>query len=601
MATAQVTDSSGGSIKRSSPRANLRIRGWTVQPQELLLGKDGSTIRIEPKVMEVLLCLAERPREAVTRHELAERVWPGVIVGDEALSNAINKLRRAFSDDTRTPRFIETVPKVGYRLIAPVERVVGKPVGASAQDGDTSGSYPATEPNAAERPLGAAGAEPNRRSPQARGRWVVPAVLALLVSGAGLWWYAESYHSGSATDKRLELPLTDKPYIAVMPFEDLGEDARQTYFSEGITRDLITDLSRFSGLHVISPSSAFAFRDHAGTASDIARHLHVDYVLQGSIQREGQQLRVNAQLVDVHKGYHLWAVRLDGPLTKLFALQDQIAGSVVEALSLRLTDNEKMTPARRGMGSAVESYWQGLQIYGRPTKQHNDLVRRMYRRAIHLDPRYAPAYAGLALTYIDDYRSGWGDSPENAIDEALRHAHKAVAIDESLPQAHFVLGWVYLYVKGMHERAIAEARKALALNPSYADGYTLLASAYFYLGEVDKALPLEMQAIRLNPAASSLYHTHLGRAYYFQGRYHEALAELEAAVAQNYDFLSAHLWLAMVYARLDRDDDAAWEVDQVLTLKPEFSIGYWVKTRPYRHPDQRQKFEEGLRLAGLPD
>ena len=430
---------------------------------------------------------------------------------------------------------------------------------------------------------------------------MVPAVLTLLVAGAGPWWYAEWFERGPVTDERAEFPLPDKPSIAIMPFEDLGDDSEQTYFSEGITRDLITDLSRFSGLHVISPSSVFAFQDHAGTITDIARHLHVDYVLQGSIQRAGQQLRVNAQLVDVHRGYHLWAVRLDGPLTELFALQDQIAGRVVEALSLRLTDNEKMMPTRRAMGGAVESYWQGLHVYGRPTKQHNDLARKMYRRAIDLDAQYAPAYAGLALTYIDDYRSGWGESPENAIDEALRHAHKAVAIDKRLPQAHFVLGWVYLYVKGMHEQAIAEARKALALNPSYADAYALLGSAYFYLGEVDKALPLDLQAIRLNPAARSLYHTHLGRAYYFQARYHDALAELEVAVAQNYDYLSAHLWLAMVYARLERDDDAAWEVDQILTLEPGFSVGYWVKTRPYRHPDQRQKFEEGLRLAGLPD
>jgi tetratricopeptide (TPR) repeat protein len=186
----------------------------------------------------------------------------------------------------------------------------------------------------------------------------------------------------------------------------------------------------------------------------------------------------------------------------------------------------------------------GRAYYGSISKQENEASRKHFRRAIELDPEYAQAYAALALTYLDDWRRDWSENPEEAIDKALTFARQAIAVDEMLPQAHFALGFISLYAKGQHDLAIEKAKAALALDPNYVSGYALLSSAYFFSGLPEKSLPLDRKAIQLDPSSSFLYHMHLGRSYYFQGRYKEALDSLKQAAERNYNYIPNHVWLA---------------------------------------------------------
>jgi tetratricopeptide (TPR) repeat protein len=223
----------------------------------------------------------------------------------------------------------------------------------------------------------------------------------------------------------------------------------------------------------------------------------------------------------------------------------------------------------------------------------------MYRRAIEKDPGFALAYAGLALTYIDDFRGGWGPQSEAAASEALRLAERAVALDERLPQARFAVGFVCLYGRAEHARAIAEARRALELEPNYADAYALLSSAYFFAGQLDETLELDREAMRLNPASSSIYYIHLGRVAYLRGRYRDALDAFSIAAAKDYNYLSTHVWLAATHARLGDLEAAEWSADQVRTLDPEFSVARWMRRRPYRRPEHRDLLLSGMEAAGL--
>ena len=244
-------------------------------------------------------------------------------------------------------------------------------------------------------------------------------------------------------------------------------------------------------------------------------------------------------------------------------------------------------------------YLHGRVVYGSLTRRENELSRSMYRRAIEKDPSFALAYAGLALSYIDEFRSGWGQDDEAAATEALRLAEHAVALDETLPEGHFALGFVHLYGRAEHQRTIAEARRALELNPNYADAYALLSSAYFFAGELDKTLELDQEAMRLNPASSFMYHIHLGRVHYLRREFRDALDTFLIAAAKDYNYLPTHVWLAATYAKLGDLDEAEWAVEQVRILDPDFSVSDWLKRRPYKNPRHRAMLTSGLEAAGL--
>ena len=423
----------------------------------------------------------------------------------------------------------------------------------------------------------------------------------MILVGGLLGWQLYQGSVQEIDDVALLTQRTDTPAIAVLPFSNMSDDPAQAYFSDGITEDLITDLSRLSGLTVIARNSVFSFKGSMPEPQEVARHLGARYLLQGSVRRVANQVRINVTFIDAESGLNIWAERFDGTLEDIFSLQDQVLAKVVSELEVKLTTQEKATLKKTKAANveALQEFFWGRVTYGSVSKQENEAARKRYRRAIELDPNFAEAYAALSLTYLDDWRRRWGASREEAIEKATDLAQQAIRIDPNVPQAHFALGYIYLYVHKGHERAIEEAKKTLELDPNYADGYALLSSAYFFSGYPEKALPLDRKAMRLNPTSSFLYYVHLGRSYYFQKHYQEAIEAFQSAEERNHNYIANHLWMAATYAQLDQPDDAAWEVDQIFTLDPEFDLNHWMDTRPLKKSEHRQHLLDGLHKAGL--
>ena len=564
-------------------RPQFQVADWEVDPASGAIRQGEIAHKLEPRVMDLLVVLAQQPGEVLPREELESRVWSGMVVGYDALSSAMIKLRKALGDDPHQPRYIETLPKKGYRLIAPVQEMEAT-VENPAIPTDTQPQITPQSTAFFRKPT-----------------WQLIAAGLLILVGGLLGWQLYQGSVQEIDDVALLTQRTDTPAIAVLPFSNMSDDPAQAYFSDGITEDLITDLSRLSGLTVIARNSVFSFKGSMPEPQEVARHLGARYLLQGSVRRVANQVRINVTFIDAESGLNIWAERFDGTLEDIFSLQDQVLAKVVSELEVKLTTQEKATLKKTKAANveALQEFFWGRVTYGSVSKQENEAARKRYRRAIELDPNFAEAYAALSLTYLDDWRRRWGASREEAIEKATDLAQQAIRIDPNVPQAHFALGYIYLYVHKGHERAIEEAKKTLELDPNYADGYALLSSAYFFSGYPEKALPLDRKAMRLNPTSSFLYYVHLGRSYYFQKHYQEAIEAFQSAEERNHNYIANHLWMAATYAQLDQPDDAAWEVDQIFTLDPEFDLNHWMDTRPLKKSEHRQHLLDGLHKAGL--
>jgi TolB-like protein/DNA-binding winged helix-turn-helix (wHTH) protein/Flp pilus assembly protein TadD len=564
-------------------RPQFQVADWEVDPASGWIRRGEITRKLEPRVMDLLIALAQQPGVVLPREELEAQVWSGMVVGYDALSSAMIKLRKALGDDPHHPQYIETLPKKGYRLIASVQDV-----GAIAEE------------DAAQTRISSQ-TEPRFFHSVKKSSWLLLTGALFVVVGGLLIWLLTLRSVPENDEIAAVAQHADAPSIAVLPFSNLSDDPNQIYFSDGITEDLITDLSRLSGLTVIARNSVFSFKDSMPEPQEVAQLLGARYLLQGSVRRVANQVRINVSFIDAETGLNIWAERFDGSLEDVFTLQDQVLAKVVSELEVKLTSQElaNLKKPTTANFEALEEFFWGRATYGSVSKQENEAARKRYRRAIELDPNFAEAYAALALTYLDDWRRRWGISREEAISQAIDLAQKAIQIDPSVPQAHFALGYIYLYVHKGHDLAIEEAKKALALDPNYADGYALLSSAYFFSGHPEKALPLDRKAMRLNPASSFLYFVHLGRSYYFQKHYEQALEAFQSADERNRVYVTNHLWLAATYAQLDQLEEAAWEVDQILTLDPDFSLSHWMDTRPLKKTEHRQHLLAGLHKAGI--
>jgi TolB-like protein/DNA-binding winged helix-turn-helix (wHTH) protein len=540
------------------------IGTWLVEPDNVRLTKDGRPVKLEPKVMDLLVYLAQRPGRVLAREELEQAIWTGTVVGYDALTSAIIKLRKAFGDDSHRPWLIETVAKKGYRLIAPVT------------EPDRASLSPAPAPEPVSR---------NRRRP------AMAALAAVALAAVGVAWFAFD---------RLASRASRIPSIAVLPFANLSGDSKFEYFSDGITEDIITDLSKLSGLLVIARNSAFAYKDQPLALKSVAEALGVRYVLEGSVRRSGSEIRINAKLIDSETGSHLWTERYDRRVQDIFAVQDDVTSNIVKALALTLTEEEKQSVARRYTHS-IEAYdllLNGQSFYARSNKEDNAHARQLYLRAIRLDPAFARAHAALALTHAEDSRYGWSADPAASMKQALDLARRAVALDDAIPQTYWALGYVYVTNKQFNE-GVAAAERAIVLDPNHADAYTTLAYGRVYQGRPQEAIPLVRKAMRLNPRYPSQYPSILGRAYYHLGRYEEAAETLRLTVEMNPGRIAPQLYLALSYVALDKLDDARWEVDQILVHDPSFSLATVDHTIPIADPRELARMKDDLRRAGL--
>ncbi|MBI3798404.1 MAG: adenylate/guanylate cyclase domain-containing protein [Deltaproteobacteria bacterium] len=402
-----------------------------------------------------------------------------------------------------------------------------------------------------------------------------------------------------SNETALLLPLPDKPSIIILPFLNLSNDPEQEYFSDGITEDLTTDLSKISSLFVISRNSAFTYKGKAAKSKDISREMGVRYVLEGSVRKAGERVRVTAQLIDAPSDYHLWAARYDRPLTDIFAVQDEIVQRIVTTLKLQLTLSEHGVLVRKTTDNleAYDWYLRGMESVCRFTKEANGQARQLYDKALELDPQYAAAYASLSMSYMLDWIFQWSSDSQILV-RAAETAQKALALDDALPQAHATLGYVYLWQK-QHDQAIAETQRAIALDPNFAQAYANLGHFLVYAGRPEETVELVQKAMRLNPRYPATYLLPLGNAYFFTGRYEEALAVYKTLVTRNPNFPVAHAGLAMTYSMLNRDGEAQAEATEVMRINPQLSLEVVKFIFPFKDPAMLEFMLTALRKAGL--
>ena len=404
----------------------------------------------------------------------------------------------------------------------------------------------------------------------------------------------------------VQAPVDTRKSIAVLPFSNLGGDPEQEYFIDGVTNDLITDLSQMSNLLVIASNSVFTYKGTAVKVQQVAAELGVEYVLEGSVQRSGNRVRVNAQLVEADTGHHVWAERFDAQLTDILTLQDQVSRRIVSALAVELTADEdrRRSTVQRVDPEAYDTLLRGLELFRRFTRENNIAAREYFERAVAIDPDFARAHADIALSYAQDLQFGWlhPGTPEyaDAMARAFEHGRRALAIDDRLREVHFALTSLYAS-SGQTDKAIEHGYESVRVDPNYADGYANLAQALVYAGRPQEALRHMATANRLNPRGAFFYEWIEGHAHMLLGDYQRAIEAFQNVIARNPGFPGAHVTLAATLGNLGRIDDAEWQAGEVLTLLPHMSLARERERRPYTRDADMDWYLEGLRRAGVPE
>jgi adenylate cyclase len=404
---------------------------------------------------------------------------------------------------------------------------------------------------------------------------------------------------GGIQEMKREVKVPDKPSIAVLPFSNMSGDPEQEYFSDGITEDIITDLSKISGLFVIARNSTFTYKGKPVKVDKVGQELGVRYVLEGSVRKAGDRVRITAQLIDANTDGHLWAERYDRDLTDIFALQDEVTQKIVTALELKLTEDEHERLGHKETDNleAYEYILRGTDYLNRTTAEANAEARQMFAKAIEIDSGYALAYSCLGRSHWMDWVWGWNPDP-SLLDRSGDLAKKAISLDESQPLGHSLLGDFYLW-KRQHERAITELEKAITLNPNDADGLSTLGGIMSWAGRQGETIGLVKKAMRLNPVHPVWYEWNLGHATYMMGQYEEAIREFRKAIDRNPDYLPAYGYLALCYIELGREEDARVEAAEFRRISPQSPLEAWRQRLPYKDEAILARAMEGFRKAGL--
>lgn len=395
--------------------------------------------------------------------------------------------------------------------------------------------------------------------------------------------------------------VPDKPSIAVLPFANMSGDAEQEYFSDGISEDLITDLSKVSALFVIARNSSFTYKGKTAKVQEIGRELGVRFVLEGSIRKAGNRVRITAQLVDAATGGHLWADRFDRDLTDIFATQDEVVQQIVEALAVKLTQGETQQ-LRRGGTRNIEAYecWlRARELLGKGTRDSVAKSRTLHRRALELDPNFSAPYAGLAFAAISDYANGWAADPTVVLGEAERGARLAIELDDRLPIGHMALGNVLVW-RRRHDEALAQLNRSIELDQNFAQGHALLSMALMYSGRAAEALAPMATAMRLDPLYPNIVLHILGQAHFSLGQHEIAVTHLLERIARNPNTDASRMVLAASYGHLGRMEEARAAWQGLLQVNPGFSLEQRARVLPYKDPGDFLRIAEGLAKAGLP-
>jgi TolB-like protein len=511
----------------------------TLDTERRELLRDGAPISVQPQVFDLLVYLVQNRDRVVSKEDLIALVWGGRTVSDSTFTSRVNAARTAVGDSGREQRLIRTISRKGLRFVGTVH-----------------------EPSNKDRP------------------------------------------AGRLTERSLELsalPLPDRPAIAVLPFNNMSGEREQEYFSDGISEDIITALSKLRWLFVIARNSSFTYKGKAVHLKQVARELGVRYVLEGSVRKSGDRVRITAQLNDVASGSHIWAERYDRDLADVFAVQDQITEAIVAAIEPQIYAAENFRARRKPPNSldAWDLVMRALWHYWRVTRQDNVVAQALLEKAIAIDPNYGQALSVLATSHMSGVHLGWADL-HSVAPIAERAALAAVEADSEDPWAHNALGSVYFSTRRLDD-SLAEFELALQLNPNFslAQGYYGLALSY--CGRWQEAHEAAQRAIRLSPRdpSSAIYY---GVAAYtqFVGRnYQQAIALAREAIRQRGDFTGAYRVLTVAAAMSGQSEVATAALQELRRAQPNISLAWIANQLPWKLDADREHYLEAFRRAGL--
>jgi adenylate cyclase len=401
-------------------------------------------------------------------------------------------------------------------------------------------------------------------------------------------------------DEPPEIP--EKPSIAVLPFDNMSGDPSQEYFSDGLSEQIITGISRIRELFVVARNSTFTYKGKAINVQQVGKELGVRYVLEGSVQKSSERVRITAQLIDAITGHHLWAETYDRDLKDIFAIQDEITMNIMNALQIELTggDQWRYWADQTSNIRAFNKQLEGTDYFHRFTQEDNAQARKLFEDAIELDPNYAAPYCLLSWTHLNSIYFSWSENPLESFEVAEKFAQKALAINDAMDHAHSILSQIFLF-KRQYDRAIEEAERAIAIAPNGSTAYALFGFTLVFAGRFDDAISMLKKAIRLNPIPPAYYSFFLGLAYRGIGWYDNALEAYQKALPQYPNTIIVKLGLAACYSALGRLQEAHKAVAEVLKLMPEFSLELYTMTVPFKNQSDLEHHLKYLRKAGLPD
>jgi len=522
-----------------------RFEGYTLDTTRCSLRRGDRVVELRPRTFEVLRYLVENAGRLVTKEEFIKAIWPDVVVTDESLTHCVSEARQAMGDDRQA--MIRTVPRRGYQFVAPVSRL-------------SPDSGPETQSALAARPR--SGIDPDRALP-------------------------------------------DKPSIAVLPFTNIGGDPEQEYFADGMVEEIITALSRFSGLLVIARNSSFAYKGRSVDVKQVGRELGVRYVLEGSVRKAANRLRITGQLIDASNGAHIWADRFDGALADVFDLQDEVTASVVGAMSPRIEQAEIERAKRKPTGSldAYDYFLHGMATDYGWTREANNEALRLFHKAIEIDPDFASAYGMGAYCYCPRKAFRWIDDWANKVAECSRLARKAVNLGKDDAVALSRGGFTLAYVAHDLDAGSVFIDRALALNPNLA--FAWLANGWLknWLGEPQAALQHLAHAIRLSPFDSMMpvIQNAITLAHFLAGDYDKAWTVVARVLREKPDNHVTLRYAAASNALAGRMEEAQQTMARLRQIDPEMRVSDLKDMVPLRRPEDRARLEEGMRKAGLPE
>ena len=402
-----------------------------------------------------------------------------------------------------------------------------------------------------------------------------------------------------ASREKMAFPLPDKPSIAMLPFVNISRDPEQEYFSDGITEEIITALSKVPNLFVIARNSVFTYKGKPVKVKQVSEELGVRYVVEGSVRKIGDRMRITAQLIDALTGHHLWAERYDRHMKDIFALQDEITLKIITALQVELTAGEMADMMAKGTKNldAFLKCMRAFEFYNRTTKEGNAQAKKIFEEAIALDPEYPRLYMGLAQAHGMDVWLATTKSPDQSLAQAVELADKAISLDKSNAAAYSVLGWIYA-MKKQYDKAIAECERAVSLDPNSADNFFRLGEVLNWAGRAEEAIPYFQNAIRLNPLPPANVYIHLAVAYRDSGQYEKAIEACKRALQLEPNTQFAYIHMTISYIRLGREEEARAAVAEILRINPKFSLERYAKVLPFPRPIADRVVED-LRKAGL--